>query len=148
MTFVTFLKTSKIVTFPSVWSGFDHFHSRTLCSKSTFYLKPVTKTELFKPPCNCKSQWNSAIHNMTTTQTCHFHETLRLCSEMHHLSRTTYHLYANHNSIAAQTDTRQIHEKSLFGALPNGSAIGLGFEQLRTVANGCEHENNDRRTQL
>ena len=29
------------------------------------------------------------------------------------------------------------HEKSLFGALPNGRAIGAGFEHLRTVANGC-----------
>ena len=72
---------------------------------------------------------------MTTTQTCHFHETLRLCSEMHHLSCMTYHFYANHNGIAAQTDTRHVHEKSLFGALPNGRAIGAGFEHLRTVAN-------------
>ena len=61
---------------------------------------------------------------MTTTQTCHFHETLRLCSEMHHLSCMTYHFYANHNGIAAQTDTRHVHEKSLFGALPNGRASG------------------------
>ena len=76
--------------------------------------------------------------NMTTTQTCHFHETLRLCSEMHHLSCMTYHFYANHNGIAAQTDTRHVHEKSLFRALPNGRAIGAGFEHLRTVADGCE----------
>ena len=61
MTFVTFLKTSKIVTLPSVWNDFDHFHSHTLSSKSTFYLRHVTKTELFKPPCNCKSQWNNAM---------------------------------------------------------------------------------------
>ena len=64
MTFVTFLKTSKIVTLPSVWNDFDHFHSHTLSSKSTFYLRLVTKTELFKPPCNCKSQWNSAIQHL------------------------------------------------------------------------------------
>ena len=64
MTFVTFLKTCKIVTLPSVWNDFDHFHSHTLSSKSTFYLRPVTKTELFKPPCNCKSQWNSAIQHL------------------------------------------------------------------------------------
>ena len=75
---------------------------------------------------------------MTTTQTCHLHETLRLCSEMHHLSCMTYHFYANQNGIAAQTDTRHVHEKSLFGALPNGRAIGAGFEHLRTVADGCE----------
>ena len=64
MTFVTVLKTSKIVTLPSVWNDFDHFHSHTLSSKSTFYLRLVTKTELFKPPCNCKSQWNSAIQHL------------------------------------------------------------------------------------
>ena len=74
---------------------------------------------------------------MTTTQTCHFHETLRLCSEMHHLSCMTYHFHANHNGIAAQTDTWHVHEKSLFGALPNSRAIGAGFEHLRTVADGC-----------
>ena len=50
--------------------------------------------------------------------------------------------------IAAQTDTWHIHEKSLFRALPNGRAIGLGFEQFRTVEDGCEHENNVGRTQL
>ena len=64
MTFVTFPKTCKIVTFPRVWYDFDHFHSHTLSSKSTFYLTPVTKTELFKPPCNCKSQLNSAIQHL------------------------------------------------------------------------------------
>ena len=85
-----------------------------------------------------KHHSETANPNMTTTQTCHFHETLRLCSEMHHLSCMTYHFYANHNGIAAQTDTRHVHEKSLFGALPNGRAIGAGFEHLRTVANGCE----------
>ena len=105
-----------------------------------------------------KHHSETANPNMTTTQTCPFHETLRLCSEMHHLSCMTYHFYANHNGIAAQTDTRHVHEKSLFGALPNGRAIGAGFEhlrtvadgceRLRTVANGCEHKNNDRRTQL
>ena len=95
-----------------------------------------------------KHHSETANPDMTTTQTCHFHETLRLCSEMHHLSCMTYHFYANHNGIAAQTDTRHVHEKSLFGALPNGRAIGAGFEHLRTVADGCEHKNNDRRTQL
>ena len=84
-----------------------------------------------------KHHSETANPNMTTTQTCHFHETLRLCSEMHHLSCMTYHFYANHNGIAAQTDTRHVHEKSLFGALPNGRAIGAGFEHLRTVADGC-----------
>ena len=64
MSFVTFLKTCKIVTFPSVWNDFDHFCSHTLTAKSTFYLRLVTKTELFKPPCNCKSQWNSAIQHL------------------------------------------------------------------------------------
>ena len=64
MTFVTFPKTSKIVTLPSVWNDFDHFHSHTPSSKSTFYLRLVTKTELFKPPCNCKSQRNSAIQHL------------------------------------------------------------------------------------
>ena len=105
-----------------------------------------------------KHHSETANPNMTTTQTCHFHETLRLCSEMHHLSCMTYHFYANHNGIAARIDTRRVHEKSLFGALPNGRAIGAGFEHLRTVANGCGrlrtvadgcgHKNNDRRTQL
>ena len=106
-----------------------------------------------------KHHSETAIPDMTTTQTCHFHETLRLCSEMHHLSCVTYHFLANHNRIAAQTDTWHIHEKSLFRALPNGRAIGAGFEQLRTAADGCErlrtvadgcgHENNvRRRTQL
>ena len=84
-----------------------------------------------------KHHSETANPNMTTTQTCHFHETLRLCSEMYHLSCMTYHFYANHNGIAAQTDTRHVHEKSLFGALPNGRAIGAGFEHLRTVADGC-----------
>ena len=56
--------------------------------------------------------------------------------------------YANHNGIAAQTDTWRVHEKSLFRALPNGSAIGSGFEHLRMVEDGCEPENNDQRTQL
>ena len=95
-----------------------------------------------------KHHSETAIPNMTTTQTCHFHETLRLCSDMHHLSCVTYHFHANHNGIATQTETWQVHEKSLFRALPNGSAIGLGFEQLRTVEDGCEHENNVGRTQL
>ena len=67
MTFVTFLKTSKIITLPSVWNDFDHFHSHTLSSKSTFCLRLVTKTELFNPPCNCKSQWNSAIQHLQNT---------------------------------------------------------------------------------
>ena len=67
MTFVAFLKTCKIVTFPSVWNDFDHFCSHTLTAKSTFYLRLVTKTELFKPPCNCKSQWNSAIQHLQNT---------------------------------------------------------------------------------
>ena len=84
-----------------------------------------------------KTPFETASPNGTTTQTCHFHETLRLCSKMHHLSCMTYHFCANHNGIAAQTDTWHIHEKSLFGALPNGRAIGLGFEHFRTVANGC-----------
>ena len=83
-----------------------------------------------------KHHSETAIPNMTTTQTSHFHETLRLCSETHHLSCMTYHFYANHNRIAVQTDTWHIHEKSLFRALPNGRAIGLGFEQLRTVEDG------------
>ena len=64
MSFVTFLKTCKIVTFPSVWNDFDNFCSHTLTAKSAFYLRLVTKTELFKPPCNCKSQWNSAIQHL------------------------------------------------------------------------------------
>ena len=64
MSFVTFLKTCKIVTFPSVWNDFDHFCSHTLTAKSTFCLRLVIKTELFKPPCNCKSQWNSAIQHL------------------------------------------------------------------------------------
>ena len=64
MSFVTFLKTCKIVTFPSVWNDFDHFCSHTLTAKSTFYLRLVTKTELFKPPCNCRSHWNSAIQHL------------------------------------------------------------------------------------
>ena len=64
MIFVAFLKTSKIVTVPSAWNDFDHFHSHTLSSKSTFYLRLVAKTELFKPPCSCKSQWNSAIQHL------------------------------------------------------------------------------------
>ena len=63
MSFVTFPKTCKIVTLPSVWNDFDHFCSHTFTAKSTFYLRLVTKTELFKPPCNCKSQWNSAIQH-------------------------------------------------------------------------------------
>ena len=67
MTFVTFLKTCKIVTFPSVWNDFDHFCSHTLTAKSTFYLRLVTKTELFKPPYNCKSRWNSAIQHLQNT---------------------------------------------------------------------------------
>ena len=41
MTFVTFLKTSKIVALPSAWNDFDPFHSHTLSSKSTFYLRLV-----------------------------------------------------------------------------------------------------------
>ena len=85
-----------------------------------------------------KHHSETANPNVSATQTCHFHETLRLCSEMHHLSCMTYHFYANHNAIAAQTDTWHVHEKSRFRALPNGSAIGAGFEQLRTRANGCE----------
>ena len=64
MTFDTFFKTCKIVALPSVWNDFDHFCSHTLSSKSTFYLRLVTKTELFKPPCNCKSQWNSAMQHL------------------------------------------------------------------------------------
>ena len=64
MTFVAFHKTSKIVTFPSVWNDFDHFYSHTLSSKLTFYLRLVTQMELFKPPCNCKSQWNSGIQHL------------------------------------------------------------------------------------
>ena len=95
-----------------------------------------------------KHHSETANPNGTTTQTCHFHETLRLCSETHHLSCITYNFYANHNGIAAQTDTWHVHEKSRFRALPNGRAIGAGFEHLRTVEDGCEHENNDRRTQL
>ena len=67
MTFDTFLKTCKIVTLPSVWNDFDHFHSHTLSSKSTFYLRLVTQTELFKPPCNCKSRRNSAIQHLQNT---------------------------------------------------------------------------------
>ena len=80
-----------------------------------------------------KHHSETAIPNMTTTQTCHFHETLRLCSEMHQLFCMTYHFHANHNAIAAQTDTSQV----LFTALPNGRAIGAGSEHLRTCANGC-----------
>ena len=95
-----------------------------------------------------KHHSETANPNSTATQTSHFHETLRLCSETHHLSCITYNFYANHNGIAAQTDTWHVHEKSRFRALPNGRAIGAGFEHLRTVANGCGHENNDRRTQL
>ena len=64
MTFDTFLKTCKIVTLPSVWNDFDHFYSHTLTATSTFYLRLVTKKEPFKPPCNCKSQWNSAIQHL------------------------------------------------------------------------------------
>ena len=74
MTFVTFLKTSKIVSFPSVWNDFDYFYSHTLSSKSTFYLRLVTSfsshlatananvTAPFNTPkaplWNCKSQCN------------------------------------------------------------------------------------------
>ena len=43
--------------------------------------------------------------NGIPTQTCHFHETLRLCSEMHHVSCATCHFHANHNVLAVQTDT-------------------------------------------
>ena len=64
MNVATVLKTSKIVALPSAWNDFDHFHSHTLSSKLTFYLRPVTQTELFTPPCNCKSQWNSAIQHL------------------------------------------------------------------------------------
>ena len=71
---------------------------------------------------------------MTTTQTCHFHETLRLCSETHHLFCMTYHFYANPKRIAAQSATFSSHKKSRFGALPNGRAIGAGFEHLRSLA--------------
>ena len=49
---------------------------------------------------------------------------------------------------ATQTDTWHIREKSLFRAPPNGRAIGAGFEHLRTVEDGCGHENNGGRTQL
>ena len=135
MLFVTFLKTSKIVTFPSVWHDFHHFHSHTLSPKITFYLRLLTKTEPSKQPCNCKSQCKcdstplkhhseAANPNVTATQLRHFHETLRLCSEIHHLSCKMYHFHANHNGILR--------------ALPNGRAIALGFEHLRTVAVGCE----------
>ena len=146
MTFVTFLKTSKIVTSPSVWNDFDHFHAffkidvlPETCHKNgafqtTLQLQIPMEQRDSTP---LKHHSETANPNMTTTQTCHFHETLRLCSEMHHLSCMTYHFYANHNGIAAQTDTRHVHEKSLFGALPNGRAIGAGFEHLRTVADGC-----------
>ena len=72
------------------------------------------------------------------TQTCHFHETLRLCSEMHHVSCATCHFRANHNVIAAQTDTCHIHEKSLAKASPNGRAIETSYGRLQTVAKGCK----------
>ena len=52
---------------------------------------------------------------------------------------TIYHFYANCNRMAAQTDTWHIHGKSLFRALPNGRAIGAGFDHLRLVEDGCEH---------
>ena len=59
-----------------------------------------------------KHHSETANPNMTTTQTCHFRETLRLRSDMHHLSCVTHHLCANHNAIAAQTATWHIHEMS------------------------------------
>ena len=145
MTFVTFLKTCKIVTFPSVWNDFDHFCSHTLSSKSTFYLRRVTKTAFqatsqlqipmeqrdSTPP---KHHSETANPNGTTTQTCHLDKTLHLYSEMHHLSCLTCRFYANHKGIAAQSDTFSSHKKSPARASPNDRA---NCGRLRTVANGC-----------
>ena len=44
----------------------------------------------------------TANPNVTATQTCHFHKTVRLRSEVHHLFCMTYRFYANHNGTAVQ----------------------------------------------
>ena len=95
---------NKICTTPHVWND-------------PFQLRLVTKTALRCHTLKGKPQWHghmrhpkkhdspNAYPNGIPTQTCHFHETLRLCSEMHHVSCATCHFHANHNAIAAQTDT-------------------------------------------
>ena len=67
---------------------------------------PGAQTPMARPhPTPKKHDSPNANPNGIPTQTCHFHETLRLCSEMHHVSCATCHFHANHNVIAAQTDT-------------------------------------------
>ena len=68
MFFVTFLKTPKNLSFPSVWNGFDHFYDHSLSSKSMFYLRLVTKTELSKQPRTCKYPDVTARFNTSKTR--------------------------------------------------------------------------------
>ena len=71
-----------------------------------------------------KHHSETAGPNATTTQTCHFHETLRLRSDMHYVSAALCHLLALYCVIPTWTNTSCLHEKSRSRAHPNGRAIG------------------------
>ena len=92
-----------------------------------------------------KHNSETANPNGTATQTRHFHETLRLCSETHHVFYLASHFDVLYNGIAAQSVTFSSHKKSPARASPNDMGQSA---TPRTVANGCGRSSQLRRTHL
>ena len=78
-----------------------------------------------------KHHSETANPNGTTTQTRHFHETLRLCSEMHHVFLPSITVWCT-----LQWNRRKVTLFQVIKSHPIGDTAD-GCERLRTVANGC-----------
>ena len=110
-------------------------------------MRCVTKTELFQPPCNCKSQSNSAVQYLyNTTDTVNpnatmplqrnappappfLHDMPLLCKSQWYYGGANGHVTHPGKVTYQSSPQRQCHR-----------------DRIRTLADGCGHENNVGRT--